>query len=385
MRGMSTENRSGKRRRRSDSSADHASEQQQGTSGSSSSIQGNAIPIPVSVGKPSLRRRLEDYYSLIAPDVTANEVQWRTKFELIWDKYGGSAEKELTLARKLAKKYGDVIRLRLTSSANSNDENAKQKGARLQQEYKKYLRSEDWYAPSSSQSNSGTVDFLSVNFDPFAALSASSTRVFHVNGFAEHAPLLDNIDKFRTFLPTCDPLRREPIHRTNRLSATAVTASKCVGDSSKTEQMKKKIPVFTAMAAQYENSGPLSLLHSIHIEREKVKIMIRYVDCIRGTLTGYLIAFDKHMNMLLRDVDEVYTSRVTKIFEGMGLSKGELEHERRKACISAKGSTGVNHRKKGERNGKEISLASDSCIKVGYRHLPQLLVRGDNVVSVQRL
>jgi hypothetical protein len=46
------------------------------------------MPIPINTGKLSLRRRLEDYYSLIAPDVISKESDWRRKYELIYDKYG---------------------------------------------------------------------------------------------------------------------------------------------------------------------------------------------------------------------------------------------------------------------------------------------------------
>jgi len=68
---------------------------------STASTTPTAIPVLVSLGKPSLRRRLEYYYSLIAPDVIANEVEWRRKFELIYDKYtyGSSAGRERTLSR----------------------------------------------------------------------------------------------------------------------------------------------------------------------------------------------------------------------------------------------------------------------------------------------
>jgi len=328
------------------------------------------MPIPISLGKPSLRRRLEDYYSLIAPDVISNEKEWRRKFELIYDKYGGVAEKELTLAKKLAKKYGNIVRLKLTNESTLTGQTTTRiprAGGSNADQRRANIRSEEWYVMSASQEGSGILEFTSDKFDPHAALHAPYTSVVAANPFAAKAPLLNYVDQFRTLLPFCDPQRREPIQRTQKKYQSTDNE-----ESIKTENMKNKIPVFTSMAAQYENSGPMSLLHSIHVQRQRVRVMVRYVDCIRGTLTGYLIAFDKHMNMLLRDVDEVYTSRITKAFEGVELSKSELELERRK-CIEAANTSGGR-----SGDGKR----HDPLVKVGKRHMQQLLVRGDNVVSV---
>jgi len=92
---MSVSPKTGKRRRENDAS----------------------MQIPISLEKASFRRRLEDYYSLIAPDTISIEKEWRRKFELIYDTYGGAAEKELTLAKKLAKKYGNTVQLQLTNES----------------------------------------------------------------------------------------------------------------------------------------------------------------------------------------------------------------------------------------------------------------------------
>jgi len=68
-------------------------------------------PPPVSLGKPSLRHRLESYYSLVAPDAIADKDEWTRKFEIIYNKYGGCHDKETKLANKLANKYGNQVRL----------------------------------------------------------------------------------------------------------------------------------------------------------------------------------------------------------------------------------------------------------------------------------
>lgn len=398
--------------------------------------------IPISLGKPSLRRRLEDYYSLISPDVIQNEKEWKNKFELIYEKYGGSVQGEYRLAQKLAKKYGgNIIRLKLTTSASGKvNSNTKEKNQKLPSHR---VRPESWY-DSNTNNNSGILDFTSVNFDPIATLSKSTpvSKVYDANpnpfafkddkGILIPVPFLDNISKFQGYLPTCDPLYKAPIARMRKRDISDGGST-----STETATMKKKIPVFTAMAAQFEHAdaGPLSMLHSIHVQRQRVRVLVRYVDCIRGTLTGYLVAFDKHFNMILRDVDEVYTSRITKV---LSLStaknkkiigrddennesvrnrndnentwtKGELE-ERRRRCLEktlhshASGGGGGNRHhhsyqqkknisntaevaddrdKNGDRH-QDASLQLDRLVRVGKRHMHQILVRGDNVVSVWR-
>jgi small nuclear ribonucleoprotein (snRNP)-like protein len=331
------------------------------------------MKIPLSLGKPSLRRRLEDYYSLIAPQTISNEKEWRQKFELIYEKYGGTIEREQTLAKNLAKKYGDAVKLVIvTNNEGSNNGN---RALHIQNDkkdknpiVKQNVHSNPWYDLTPTQKDSGIINFLHEDFDPVAALRVPPLEIFHVNPYAKDSPLLDNIDKFRFLLPKCDPLHKEIIPKSCNVSKDTVGKH-----PSTTEKMKNKIPVFTAMAAKYEQSGPLSLLHSIHVKRQRVRVTIRYVDCIRGVLTGYLIAFDKHMNMLLRDVDEVYTSRITKVLKGEEMTKSELELERRK-CIE--------HAMNKDKNPN--SSVVNPRVKVGKRHLQQILVRGDNIVSIWR-
>jgi small nuclear ribonucleoprotein (snRNP)-like protein len=333
--------------------------------------------IPVSLGKQSLRKRLEDYYSLIAPDNIANEAEWKRKFDLIYEKYGESVKGEKALASKLCKKYGSAVRLRL----GVDDSNRNKREEVRQESIPK--REESWYDPKPGQHNSGVIDFGSEQCDPFAVLSADSSKIYGANSFIKDSSFLDNISCFAPCLPACDPMKRNSnIHRKRKRIENMASKSN--------DKSTKKLSLLSSIAQTFQNDGPLSLLYTIHIKRQRVRVMIRYNDCIRSTLTGYLLAFDKHMNMILRDVDEVYTPRVTKLYHGMGLSKGELEFQRRTCIVDGRiGFGGSQYNKKN--NVKEslsaVSSLSDSesrsrRMKVKQRHCQQILVRGDNVVMV---
>ena len=53
--------------------------------------------------------------------------------------------------------------------------------------------------------------------------------------------------------------------------------------------------LFTYAACQ---DGPFSLLYTCLKERRRVKVWTRRHKGLRSVLAGYLVAFDKHMNMV---------------------------------------------------------------------------------------
>ena len=311
---------------------------------------------PHSLGRKSLRQRLEAYYSLISPDALSDQAEWDRKFDLIYEKYGGTEKGEKALATKLCKKYGTAVRLRLITKDGDSSKAANEVSNVAKKE-------ESWYNLSQNQRNSGVIDFISVNFDPDAALACNSSKIHEMHPFVQNAPILDNVSKFVSYLPECDPLYRI----SNRINAQK-------RNNSPTNKKPRKLPIFTSIASKYENNGPLSLLYNTHIKKQRIRIMIRYNDCIRSTLTGYLLAFDKHMNMILRDVDEVYTSRVTKAFHDKDYTKSELEYKRRTCIVD--GSV--------KRDSRSNDKIGEPKLIVKQRHFHQLLVRGDNVVMVWR-
>ena len=310
------------------------------------SASSNQRQIPVSLGKPSLRQRLEAYYSLVAPDTIADDVAWRSRFDQIYEKFGGSHEKERRLASKLAKKYGTTVKLLQAESAV-----AKRGVSSCEDTATK--REEQWYLPRDSEKDSGVLDFTSNNFDPDAALRAPETEAAKANPWLETGPRLDHIEQCRTLLPPCDPMKRAPLVSRKRGREEEI--------SMESSKRPKKLSAFAALAAEHEK-GPLSLLHDAFVKRQRVRVVIRYINGIRGTLTGYLLAFDKHFNMLLRDVDEVYSPR----FVSSELSNVERELKRRQTALT----------------GKFSQCHGEWSVR--QRHMKQMLLRGDNVVMVYK-
>mmetsp|Transcript_372 Transcript_372/g.525 ORF Transcript_372/g.525 Transcript_372/m.525 type:complete len:342 (-) Transcript_372:1534-2559(-) len=242
----------------------------------------------VSLGKPSLRRRLESYYSLVAPKQIENETAWLRKFQQIYSKYGGSHDGERSLAKKLEAKYGRTVRLLLAKQIKSTHSES---SAGIQRE-------ESWYQLTDKEVNSGVVDFTSDRFDPLAALSLGDDVAKKVNPILEDCPQMDYIDLCRSLLPPSDPLRRN-IKRKAASLATTVTSSN--------ESKKKRLSLFAPVMETLKEQGPFAVLHRALSDRKRIRVVIRYANEIRGTLTGHLIAFDKHMNLWMRDVLEIYT------------------------------------------------------------------------------
>lgn len=325
----------------------------------------------ISLSKPSLRRRLVAYYSLISPETIKIIDQWYAKFDLIYEKFGGSVEGERLLSAKLVKKYGDGVML-LTcdpkvSLAKANEEKNKTTN-----------KSEDWFQLRPEECGSGVLDFTSTKFDPLAALEFCGEK--HIPNLMLDAPILDNIHKVRVLLPNFDP---------ERVLLSDCASKKACDDNKNKKQ--KLIPELDMLSQRFEE-GPLSMLHSCHVKRQRVRVLIRYKRSVRGTLTGYVIGFDKHMNIIMRDVDELFRPLFSS-----AQSIGHLEDNRN---ISKSVRLEIS---KTEVRGQHIDLRNmmrnrtattnddehRNCIKqsekldtLRLRHFKKLMVRGDNIVMM---
>ena len=417
-----------------------------------------AEQIPISLNKMSLRIRLEAYYTLIAPDTLSNRQEWLHRYDQIYEKYGGSYGGEKKLARNLAKKYGTTIQLKVATpelTNNRNIQDGKNKndtaiddrdsggggggncrdGSSTSQTHHGAGEEDEWYSlrPSTEEDGSGDVNFLSTDFDPHAALiSVSTDEVLRRNkalledaaaGTSTTITIFDNVDKCTTLLPEGDPLRRSTgnIVRSSGLNANKSKRTRLHQSESMSVHPFDDIahalggPGSRAVGTLGIGEGPFSTL--FRMQNKRITVLIRYVNSIRGTMTGTLVAFDKHFNMIMKNVDEVYSRRYVHHHVRLGdedgynissnsnsggsnslqLSNMEIEMERRRRLTIGNGghdettNDDDDDRKEEEdddgkiddyKSGKAERKEASSSWNVRQRHMKQLLVRGDMVVSV---
>lgn len=56
--------------------------------------------------------------------------------------------------------------------------------------------------------------------------------------------------------------------------------------------------------AEKYSKGPFMFLYNSYIHHKKIKVITRRIDGLRGSLTGYLKAYDKHMNLVFLFLSE---------------------------------------------------------------------------------
>ncbi|XP_039288251.1 small nuclear ribonucleoprotein Sm D-like protein isoform X2 [Nilaparvata lugens] len=134
---------------------------------------------------------------------------------------------------------------------------------------------------------------------------------------------------------------------------------------------KKLKNVLTRM--ENMTKGPLSKLKFCMDQRRRVKIVTRTGHGVRGTLEGFVEAFDKQWNVALRDVHEVWAASKTNkakappAVEGKELSPSDAAFRREMFGIKVPRASYVNSTK------KRVTLE---------RHIDQLLVRGEQIVLI---
>eukprot|EP00939_MAST-03C_sp_MAST-3C-sp1_P003524 g3524.t1 len=194
------------------------------------------------------------------------------------------------------------------------------------------------------------VNFESPQFDAAKALARKNLQVP-----VPDAKPLDNLSKCRALLPSEDENYRTKIK------------FGVIG-----KRVEKKVKLGGAMAyldvigriGHVFSKGPMSVLSKCLEERGRLRIRTRAIDGDRGVVVGRLEAFDKHMNMILTSVTEVFHVKI----------RGEDLLDAARA---------------GEKLPATVDLAktiAGEVYKIPIRRVirTRMLVRGDMVVFIRR-
>lgn len=223
-------------------------------------------------------------------------------------------------------------------------------------------------------SESEQLDVSSDSFDPLASIYSSEETVPDPS-----APIFNNVEEFVNKYTKPKPLAKTkvflgPKPGPSTKSASQTTSSLTGGASGvqrrfTSEQMpvkghrKKAKNFLTFMKSQKE--GPMSALARAVETQNRIQVKIRKLDGIRGTCTGVLVAFDKHWNLALVDVDET--------FNRLRRPRPDIDNDFK------------------DRNRERVGESIVQVLKIRrntelcQRHISQIVLRGEHVALVQIL
>ena len=129
------------------------------------------------------------------------------------------------------------------------------------------------------------------------------------------------------------------------------------------------------------DSGPLELLRFCRRDGAAVRVVIRHCVGVRGVCDGVPVAFDRHMNIVLRNVTEWYVPFRTLSNGGITESRSQRKKRKKKAL-------NVKEVQSDEQSSGDVTLSTAVCGHVTQdaitRHLEQLFIRGDNIIMISR-
>ncbi|TRY75514.1 hypothetical protein TCAL_11209 [Tigriopus californicus] len=145
--------------------------------------------------------------------------------------------------------------------------------------------------------------------------------------------------------------------------------------------------VLTYMERQATKGGPMAFLSECVNQRIRVKVVVRGAVSIRGSLEAFVLAFDKYWNLVLSDVDELFSRkrRGPSMFTDQDATEANVWTWRNPN--RPKGSQKKRTPVKTEQVGSTTLhiLKTRRKTELCQRHLPQTLLRGEHIVTVAKL
>jgi len=154
------------------------------------------------------------------------------------------------------------------------------------------------YAAEIRAVEAAEIDFESEMFDPVRALQQSGLEIP-----VKDAPCYDNLSKCRSLLP------EEDAYFNDKVTIGELHDPVKEAEKRKLSSSKPFAPVLDVVASCFSN-GPMSVLYRSYMNKSNVRIRTRAIDGDRGTIVGKLEAFDKHMNMILRNAEEEFFVKI---------------------------------------------------------------------------
>ncbi|XP_030757043.1 U7 snRNA-associated Sm-like protein LSm11 [Sitophilus oryzae] len=208
--------------------------------------------------------------------------------------------------------------------------------------------------------NQRAVDFFSEKFDPLAVLYSDKVNLPH-----SKAKPYDNLAMWNSKYQARENVPKKtkktdqgPAPQRNWLPHQLPVASK------KRQRIEKN--VFTRMDAV---QGPLALLRKYVKEKTRIKIVTRNDKGVRGYCTAFLLAFDKHFNLALDEVEEFWKRSIKTKFTVPTNASGTGDVSMKKSG---------NHVQVPPVKTKQISKNTEEC----QRYVQRMVMRGEHVVLI---
>ncbi|XP_065644429.1 uncharacterized protein LOC101238921 isoform X5 [Hydra vulgaris] len=225
---------------------------------------------------------------------------------------------------------------------------------------------------SLSISKKSLVDPKSVSFtlDPPVKLS-------------EHLPSDVIIEQQKAMISIEKEVKSKTISKLERRKAAFEKITKKTVDMLIDTKLKtpKKKTVLEKMESNSTKSGPMRVLYDSVKEGHKIKVWIRRYNGLRGVVSGYLIAFDFHMNLAMIDVCETYTIETWMVGQPVR-NKKKKKDECKTVTSTCNYTSAFNFEKKSAENVSNQSLSSTTIF---FKALTEKLKssRSNSVVSVK--
>ncbi|GJQ74592.1 hypothetical protein Trydic_g21452 [Trypoxylus dichotomus] len=208
-----------------------------------------------------------------------------------------------------------------------------------------------------------TLDFFSDKFDPLKALSTPGLRppVLGARAF-DNLSVYESAHKQKSADSDGGKTKQQG---TAKQAAAAVPFERrwLPHQLLIPGKKKKRNDVLTRM----ENAtGPLKLLKKCMDEKLLVKVWTRNASEVRGYCTGYVTAFDKHWNLSLKEVTEVWTRKKKRKIPLLDENVGPPMRNSRNTI----------------KLPEVTVIKSDKKTETCQRCIPQLMVRGEQIVLI---